>query len=167
MIDFSLENTRLRLESAVDRILIYIDGNLEEWATEEVVIPCQQLAWGEGLSENAVGAIKIEKTDFLKCRLVWDLFGPNGEPLSIFLEEGTKEHPIEAKGKVGGGADSLMWYDKGGKPVFRKKVKHPGTRGKKIISRGWETGRRNLQNRIIKEANKFLQRDNLGGLVAE
>lgn len=153
----SLDITRLRLESAKSRVLEYIDSNLEEWATDEVVEAAQQIAWQEGLSQNAIAAIHIERVDFLKIKLVWDLFGPNGEPLGVWLEEDTKEHIIEAKGFLGGGAESLMWRDKGGKPIFRKKVKHPGTKGKHIIERGWNEGKKRLERRISRETNNWLQ----------
>jgi hypothetical protein len=158
----SLDTTRLRLESAKTRVLDYIDNHLEEWVTEEVVQPTQHIAWGEGLSENAISEITIEREDYLKVKMVWNLFGDNGEPLGVWLENGTKEHIIEAKGELFGGANSLRWYSKGGKPIFRKKVKHPGTKGKHILKRGWEIGKPNLQKRIGREVNNWLQVDKIG-----
>jgi len=158
----SLDITRLRLESSRARILQYIDKNLEDWATDEVVEPTQHIAYGEGLSDHAISTIEIERVDFLQVKLVWNLFGPNGEPLGVWLEDGTKEHIIQAKGYFGGGAESLRWYDKGGKPVFRKKVKHPGTKPRRIIARGWEIGKENLKRRINREVNAYLTRDKIG-----
>jgi hypothetical protein len=157
-----LDITRLRLESARTRVLQYIDDNLEEWVTEEVVQPTQHIAWGEGLSEHAIGAIDIEREDYLKVKMVWNLFGDNGEPLGVWLENGTPEHIIAAKGELFGGANMLRWYSKGGKPIFRKRVKHPGTKGKHILKRGWEIGRHNLSKRIGYEVNKWLQVDKIG-----
>lgn len=158
----SLDITRLRLESSQARILDFIDTNLEDWATDEVVESAQQIAWQQGLSEHAISTIEIERVDFLQVKLVWNLFGKNGEPLGVWLENGTKEHIIEAKGFFGGGAEVLRWYDKSGKPVFRKKVKHPGTKPMHVISRGWEIGRPRLEKRISKEVNNWLKVNRIG-----
>ena len=153
----------MRLQTARDRVLGFVDENIIQWAEDEILGPTQSIAWGEGLSEHVISTIQIERIGFLKINLVWNLFGPNDEPLGVWLEEGTMPHLIEAKGEENGGANSLMWRDKGGRPIFRKKVKHPGTTGKHIMKRGWEAGRKAFENRIVRETTAYLKKDKIGG----
>ena len=77
-----------------------------------------QFKWKGNLKENQ---------DFLKdeIKLVetengWRVF--TREEILLFLEYGTSPHIIEAKD-----ADALRWFNDDGEPVFRQKVKHPGT----------------------------------------
>jgi hypothetical protein len=153
----SLDIARLRLGDAKFRIDKFIDQNIQGWFDEEIVQRAQKLGWARGLSENSISSIYSEKVDRMKCKIVWDLEGPNGEPLAIFLEKGTRAHDIQAKGKLFGGADSLRWMSNTGKPIFRKKVHHPGTKGMKIIERAVKEGTPELRRRINKEVKLWLQ----------
>src|ERR1700675_3056810 len=103
----TLDISRLRLGDTKFRIDNFIDANMVQWAEEEVLTIAQKLAWGRGLSENAISAMWIEREDYKKWMLIWDYRGPNDEPISKFLNDGTEAHDIEAHGKEFGGADML------------------------------------------------------------
>lgn len=153
----TLDISRLRLGDGKFRVDKFIDQNCVQWAEEEVLTIAQKLAWNKGLSENAISAMYVEKTGFKAWDLIWDYRGPNEEPISLFLEEDTEVHDIFAKGKAFGGADMLTWVDKMGHRVFRKKVRHPGTKGMHIIKRAWEDGKSKFQNRMVTETQKYLE----------
>ena len=153
----SLQYTSNRLQNAEKRIDKFIDDNLVDWVEQEILKPTQKLAIQEGLSDNAANSMKVIKNGYLKAKLIWDYRGPNDEPLSLWLEKGTRSHIIRALGKLFGGSDFLSWIDKAGKRLFRREVKHPGTKGKKIMERGYKQNKNQLKRRVIEETNNFLQ----------
>lgn len=153
----SLDFTKNRLENAERRIDKFIDENLIDWATEEVLRPTQDSALKFGLSQNALNGMNIVNDGFLKVKMTWEFRGPKNVPLHRFLETGFKEHEINAIGKILGGADYLHWVDKAGKNIFRKRVRHPGFEGYHIMRDGWDKNREQLKRRIIEETNSFLQ----------
>lgn len=153
------EVAKLRLGDAEFRVDRFIDGNIEQWAEDELLQRAQKNAWSVGLSEVVIGSmwIEVQKVGLkwlVDC--IWDYRGENGEPISHFLEDGVNAHPIEAKGKAFGGADFLAWMDKNGKMVFRRKVKHPGYPGYHIMKKAATEGIPALKNRIEKETQKYI-----------
>lgn len=58
----------------------------------------------------------------------------NEHHAGVFLEEGTKDHPIAAKNAK---ALRFMWN---GRVTFRKSVHHPGTKATRFWSAGADTG---------------------------
>lgn len=146
-----------RLENSVRRINKFIDENLEDWTTEEVLRPTQNSALQFGLSQSAINGMSIKKKGFLQVKMIWEFRGPNDVPLHRFLETGTNPHEIRALGELFGGAEALHWKDKAGKDVFAKKVQHPGFGGYHIMENGWKNNREQLKRRIIEETNNFLQ----------
>lgn len=153
----SLEYARNRLENSEKRIHNFIDENIVDWATETILIPTQHSALELGLNQNALNGMKIEKNGFMKAKMTWEYRGPKDVPLHIFLEKGFKAHDIEAIGKLLGGADHLMWVDKTGKKLFRRKVRHPGFAGYGILEKGWGNNKDALKHRVVLEVNNFLQ----------
>lgn len=153
----SLDITRLRLGDAKFRIDKFIDQNILKWGEDELLQRAQKIGWNKGLSENAIASMYIDKVGFKAIDLVWDYRGPNDEPIHLFIEEDTKAHDIVAKGKFFGGADYLMWRDKMGKLIFRKKVRHPGTHGMHIIRQAKDEGVPALASRINREVQKWLE----------
>ena len=145
------------MESAKIRINQYIDQNIQQWAEWEVLAPTQQLAYNEGVSENGVSNMKIEKTGFMSVDMTWEWLGPENVPLHKYLNDGTPPHDINALGKLYGGADYLRWYDKNRKPIFRKHVKHPGIKPGHWMERGWDIGKPRLKDRISNEVNKWVE----------
>ena len=129
---------------------------------DEILGPTQELAFGEGLSDAAIGNMEVRKDGFMRAKMRWSLINEDGKPLHLFLERGTKPHIIEAIGKLFGGADSLRWFLPTGKPIFRKRVRHPGTKGMRIVERGFEQNKDNLKARGIREVNNFLEAESLG-----
>lgn len=151
-----LELTKHRLNSAESRIDKFIDSNIMDWASTELLEPVKTELLAGGLSQNAADAVSLQKTGFMKVEVHWDYRGPNDEPLHFFIEYDTRPHFIEAKGKVHGGADALSWVDSGGKRVFRTKVYHPGTTGKMILHNAVEKYKPALRQRIIEETNNYM-----------
>ena|SRR2546426_4818281 len=156
---------RLRAGDVKFRIDQFININIQSWAEEELLQRAQKLGWAKGLSENALSYMWIETQQIgnkIGVDLIWDYKGPNDEPISVFLENGTRAHEIVAKGKIMGGSDVLAWQGKDGKMVFRPKVKHPGTQGMFIIKRAMEEGFPRLKSRIKKEVEKKLEMEHIG-----
>lgn len=153
----TLELTEQRLSSARDRVNKYIDQNILRWAEDEILQRAQKLAYGEGLSDKAIGSMSIEKSGFMKVTFVWDYRGPNNEPLHTFINYGFDPHIIRAKGKIVGGADALRWFAEGGRPIFRKEVHHPGFYGRHIVERAIPEGKENLRQRIVNETENYIQ----------
>ena len=154
-----LDVARLRLGDAEFRVDRFIDGGIEQWATEEFVERAQKKAWSHGFSEKVIASIwvEVQRTgDKWGIDLIWDYEGPNGEPISRFLEDGVNAHPIEAKGKAFGGSDFLAWMDKNGKMVFRRKVYHPGYEGFHVLRDAYREGLPAFTKRIEKETQKFI-----------
>jgi hypothetical protein len=158
----TLDISRLRIGDSRFRIDKFIDANCVQWAEDTMLSTAQKLAWNRGLSENAIADMWIEKVGFKAWEFIWDYRGPNDEPISRYLNDGTPPHDISAKGKNLGGSDWLSWIDKSGKRVFRKKVKHPGTTGMKIRERAWEIARPQFQKQMQKETQAYLQLTGLG-----
>src|SRR5437899_3654932 len=150
------------MDSAKWRMDKFIDQNAQQWFDETVVQTAQKIAWSKGLSEDSISTIYSEKVDYLSYSLIWDLKGPKDVPLAVFLEEGITAHDIEALGKIYGGADSLSWVSKTGKRLFRKKVRHPGTKGMKIIERAWKEGIPLFNKRVKKETENYMRLTKIG-----
>jgi len=156
----SLDFARLRLDSASQRVNRFIDDNLVQWATEEIIDRLKADARALELSARVQDAISYEKTDFLKGEVIFDLT-VDGQPIDEFLENGFRPHVIEAKGKGAGGADFLRWVDKNGKTFFRRKVNHPGFEGYHFIEKGVRQTEQNLERRIIQETERFMEKERL------
>ncbi len=146
-----------RLINSRKRVNDFIDSNIVDWVEQAVLGPTRRLAAEVGLSQNAQNTITIEKVGFMNAQMTWFYLSSEGAPLHRFLEDGTDEHTIKAKGKDNNGANFLMWRDSSGELVFRKKVEHPGTDGYKILARGWENNKDQLRQRVIEETNNFLE----------
>ena len=157
----SLDLTKQRLESVVDRVERYIDDNIEVWATETILLPAQSNL-ETSINARAARALTLEKSGFMKIDLVWDLRGDDGEPLHFFLEFGTRPHKIEAKGKEHGGANALHWTGPSGENVFAKIVNHPGsTKHVGLIQRIKDERMPALQAKIIDETQNKMETDSL------
>jgi len=104
----SLEMARLRLDNVSQRMWRFIDENLQVWATEEIVAKIKTDARALGLSNRVIDAISFEMIGFMKGELVFDL-EIDGVPVDEFLENGTRPHVIEPKGKDAGGANVYIY----------------------------------------------------------
>jgi len=155
----SLDITRLRLDSASQRADRFIDNNIVTWVNEEITEQIRDTVRALGLSERVINAITTEKTGFMKADVVFDLRGPNDEPLDEFLENGFAPHDIEAKGKEQGGADVLSWIDQFGTRKFAKRVRHPGFIGYHFMETGERQFTPELTRRIEKETSEFMQKE--------
>lgn len=147
-----LEITKQRLRSAKSRVDKFIDQNILDWGTQEVLEPIRLSMIQAGLSQNAANALRIVKTGFMKISVVWDYRGKNDEPLHFYIEYDTKPHRILPRFK-----DRLSWVDKSGKRVWAREVNHPGTTGKMIVHSGVEERKPFLRARVIKETNDYAQ----------
>ena len=159
----SLDIAEQRLSSAKDRIRKYIDQNILMWATEEMLLPGQADIAGS-VSQRASDGLSLEKSGFMKVELVWDFRGEDNQPIHFYLEYGTKPHMIEAKGKMGGGADWLHWKGPSGgfvigKDHFAKMVRHPGTEPKMLIHGIRDERLPALEKRIASEVQNHLEID--------
>lgn len=159
-----LELTEQRLLSAKARADRFIDQNLMEWATEEILLP-GQIDIAQSVNQKAADGLALEKSGFMKVDLTWEYI-VDGKPVHFYLEYGTSPHIIRPKGKDSGGADWLHW--KGptggfviGKDHFAKLVKHPGTKAKNLVEGIKEERIPKLQERIVKETTNFLKVDSL------
>jgi hypothetical protein len=156
----SLDLTKQRLFSNKIRIDKFIDNNIVQWATEEILLPAQTDI-ANSVSQRAAEALTIEKTGIMKIDLKWDFRGENGEPIHFFLEYGTQPHTIKAKGKEHGGADALHWTGPSGEDRFAKVVQHPGTQGRELISQIKEERLPNLKQRILDETQNHMEIDSI------
>jgi hypothetical protein len=156
----SLDLTKQRLFSNKIRIDKFIDNNIIQWATEEILLPAQTDI-ANSVSQRAAEALTIEKTGIMKIDLKWDFRGENGEPIHFFLEYGTQPHTIKAKGKEHGGADALHWTGPSGEDRFAKVVQHPGTQGRELISQIKEERLPNLKQRILDETQNHMEIDSI------
>ena len=159
----SLQFVRNRLESSDKRVEQFIDTNIQDWSEQVLLEPAQVKAIQLGLSSNAANGMSIEKIGFMKAIMVWEYRGEKGQPLHKFLENGFGKggYDINAIGKDFGGADFLSWVDKSGKRIFRKKVRHPGFKGYKIMRTTWEEKKEQLTQRIALEVNNFMEANRL------
>ncbi len=156
----SLEMARLRLDNVSQRMWKFIDENLQNWAEEEIVAKIKTDARALGLSNRVIDAITYEKTGFMRGELVFDL-EIDGVPVDEFLENGTRPHVIEAKGKDNGGANSLRWLNAAGNPIFRRRVQHPGFQGYHFMRDGQQRYEPDLQRRIESESENLAQVERL------
>jgi len=156
----SLDLTKQRLFSNKIRIDKFIDNNIVQWATEEILLPAQTDI-ANSVSQRAAEALTIEKTGPMKIDLKWDFRGENGEPIHFFLEYGTRPHEIRAKGKEHGGADALHWTGPSGESRYAKVVQHPGTQGRELIGQIKEERLPNLRQRILDETQNHMELDSI------
>lgn len=155
----SLDLTKQRLYSIETRVNKFIDQNIVQWATEEILLP-GQTDIANSVSQRASEALSIEKTGFMKVDLKWDFRNEEGAPIHFFLEYGTRPHTIEAKGKEHGGADALHWTGPSGESRFAKVVRHPGSQKHVGIVDGIKEERLPaLQERIISETENRMEID--------
>ena len=152
----SLDLTKQRLYSIETRVNKYIDQNIVQWATEEILLP-GQTDIANSVSQRASEALSLEKTGFMKVDLVWDFRNEEGAPIHFFLEYGTRPHEIRAKGRDNGGADALHWTGPSGESRYAKVVQHPGTEARELISQIKEERAPDLRQRIIDETQRFME----------
>jgi hypothetical protein len=152
----SLDLTKQRLFSIETRVTKYIDQNIIQWATEEILLP-GQTDIANSVSQRASEALSLEKTGFMKVDLVWDFRNEEGAPIHFFLEYGTRPHEIRAKGKDNGGADALHWTGPSGESRYAKVVQHPGTQARELISQIKEERIPDLRRRIVDETQNYME----------
>ena len=157
----SLDLTKQRLFSIETRVIKYIDQNIMQWATEEILLP-GQTDIANSVSQRASEALSLEKTGLMKVDLVWDLRSEEGAPLHFYLEYGTGPHIIRAKGKDHGGADALHWTGPSGESRFAKVVQHPGSQKHVGLVDGIKEERLPaLQQRIVSETQNRMDIDSI------
>lgn len=157
----SLELTKQRLQSAKDRVNKFIDQNILQWATEEILLPAQ-IDVKNSINQRASDALSLEKTGFMKVDLMWDLRDGDGKPIHFFLEFGTSPHRIAAKGKIFGGSNTLHWKGPSGKDHFAQVVRHPGSKKHVGLIENIKNERMtDLKNRIISEAQNKMELESL------
>jgi SLT domain-containing protein len=152
----SLDLTKQRLYSIETRVNNYIDQNIIQWGTEEILLP-GQTDIANSISQRASEALSLEKTGYMKIDLVWDFRSEEGAPIHFFLEYGTRPHEIRAKGREHGGADALHWTGPSGESRFAKVVQHPGTQARELISQIKEERLPDLRRRIIDETQTYME----------
>ena len=152
----SLDLTKQRLFSIETRVTKYIDQNIMQWATEEILLP-GQTDIANSVSQRAAEALSLEKSGFMKVDLVWDFRNEEGAPIHFFLEFGTRPHEIRAKGREHGGADALHWTGPSGESRFAKVVQHPGTQARELISQIKEERVPDLKRRIVDETQNYME----------
>jgi hypothetical protein len=69
-----------------------------------------------------------------------------GAPYARFVLEGTRPHTITAR-RPGG----MLRFEGRGGPVFRRSVRHPGTRPNPFVQRAYERRRLEYERRIVTE----------------
>ena len=156
----SLDLTKQRLFSIETRVTKYIDQNIMQWATEEILLP-GQTDIANSVSQRASEALSLEKTGFMKVDLVWDFRSEEGAPVHFFLEYGTRPHEIRAKGREHGGADALHWTGPSGESRFAKVVQHPGTQARELISQIKEERVPDLKRRIVDETQNYMELESI------
>ena len=156
----SLDLTKQRLFSIETRVIKYIDQNIMQWATEEILLP-GQTDIANSVSQRASEALSLEKTGLMKVDLVWDFRSEEGAPIHFFLEYGTRPHEIRAKGKEHGGADALHWTGPSGESRFAKVVQHPGTQARELISQIKEERVPDLKRRIVDETQNYMELESI------
>jgi|TARA_R110000737_G_scaffold324117_2_gene336987 hypothetical protein len=156
----SLDLTKQRLFSIETRVIKYIDQNIMQWATEEILLP-GQTDIANSVSQRASEALSLEKTGLMKVDLVWDFRSEEGAPIHFFLEYGTRPHEIRAKGREHGGADALHWTGPSGESRFAKVVQHPGTQARELISQIKEERVPDLKRRIVDETQNYMELESI------
>ena len=76
----SLDLTKQRLYSIETRVNNYIDQNIMQWGTEEILLP-GQTDIANSISQRASEALSLEKTGYMKIDLVWDFRSEEGAPM--------------------------------------------------------------------------------------
>jgi hypothetical protein len=95
---------------------MFTDIILDKEVEESIVETAKSLARYFGRSQRFVDSIKWVRTGFLKGYVELDYFGPDGEPLGVFFEKGTRDHgPVKAP--------FLHWKDEKGKDIYAKWVR--------------------------------------------
>ena len=146
----SLQITQLRLQSAPTRAFDWINQNMIDYGTREILDPIRNLGRSRKEAQSFLDAWRLEKTGFLKMDLV------NDHPFADLLEYGWKDYDVFPKGKANGGSDTLKFNWKGG--IHFSKHTHPrGFRGYGIIESAeqWGFFDRFLE-RILVGANQHL-----------
>lgn len=156
----SLEFARLRLDNASQRTNKFIDDHIVEWTQEEILEPILNTVRSLELSQRVQDAIYVEKTDFMKAEVVFDL-QIDFVDVSDLLEYGFRPHEIHAKGKENDGANVLRWFDAGGMKHFAPMVHHPGFLGYHFMEEGIKQNEYELQKRIEREVETYLQGERL------
>ena len=154
-----LDVARLRLGDLEFRVDNYISENLTTWAEDTILELAQKKAFARGLSDSVIGSMYITQSGSMKISLIWDYRGPNNEPISLWLERGTIPHNIP---KDVFNSKVLSWIGKDGKRIFRKKVRHPGTKPMNICKDAISEGKPLLSKRIKREVEKYLKADQIG-----
>lgn len=155
-----LDIARLRLGDLEFRVDKYIEENLQEWAEFIILDLAQKKAYAKGLSDSVLASMYITMTGPTSFSLIWDYRGPNNEPISLWLEKGTIPHDIPKAGNFG--AKTLTWIGKDGKRVFRRRVKHPGTKPMWICRDAIKEGKPKLLSYIKKQVENYLRADRIG-----
>lgn len=156
----SLEYARLRLDNASQRTNRFIDDHIVEWTEEEIAEPIRNNMRSVGLSQRVIEAVYVEKTDFMKAEVVFNLQDGDVD-LSDLLELGSRPHEILPKGKDAGGANTLRWIGEAGDVHFAKRVFHPGFQGYHFMEKGVRENEYELQKRIEREVETYLDRERL------
>ena len=154
-----LDVARLRLGDLEFRVDNYISENLITWAEDTILELAQKKAFARGLSDSVIGSMYITQSGSMKISLIWDYRGPNNEPISLWLERGTIPHNIP---KDVFNSKVLSWVGKDGKRIFRRKVRHPGTKPMNICKDAISEGKPLLSKRIKREVEKYLKADQIG-----
>ena len=157
----SLTVARLRLGDIEFRVEKHIDQNIVSWGEQTILKLSQQKAREKGLNSEVIAHLKIEKSGFCKIKLVWDYMGKDGKlPISVWLEDGTKAHPIPKDTNLT--AKMLYFYwGKVGKYVTFKRVKHPGTKPMNICKDSIKEGKPLLSKLISQEVERYLRADSI------
>lgn len=115
-------------DSIADTISAYLIG----WTDLTIGEIARSLAHAVGLGDHVVKTIETQRTGYLSAEVKWN-YNPEGKPVALWLELGTKPHDIEG--------DPLSWIDKRtGNRRFAMRVHHPGFAGYGILERARELG---------------------------
>ena len=125
-----------------------MDIILDKEVEESIVETAKSIARYFGRSQRFQDSIKWVRTGFLKGYVELDYFGPNGEPLGIYFEKGTKDHgPVTAP--------FLHWKDEHGKHIYAKWVR--GIVSLRIMEDAARLGIPALKTRLIIKTNQRMQ----------
>lgn len=147
--DLHFDLTAKRLKSSRARSQMYMDIILDKEVEESIVETAKSLARYFGRSQRFVNSIKWVRTGFLKGYVELDYFGPDGQPLGIFFEKGTKAHgPVTAP--------KLHWKDEEtGEHIFADWVR--GIVALRIMENAAKMGMPALKTRLITKTNKRME----------
>ncbi len=123
-------------DSVADQISQFLVG----WTDLTIGEIARGLASAVGLGSHVVRTIETVRTGYLDVEVQWN-YKPDGKPVALWLELGTKPHDIEG--------DPLSWIDKRtGDRRFAMRVHHPGFAGYGILERARELGTPLLSQKI-------------------